>query len=410
MTLAAAEPTTATPAAPAAPAAKTGERLDAIDVYRGVVMLLMMSEVLDVEDVAKALPGSKLWAFINQQQSHSDWIGCSLHDLIQPGFSFLVGVALPFSLARRLATGQSQWQMTLHVIWRSCVLIFLGVFIRSIDQPQTFWTFKDTLAQIGLGYTFLYLLARQSVRIQWSALAVILVAYWLLFALYPLPGPDFNWANAGTSSAQLLPGFAGHWSLNTNPAWAFDVWFLNLFPQAHPFRFADDGGYCTLSFIPTLGTMILGLIAGGVLRSGRAPLAKVHWLATAGIIGLAAGWLLGAAGICPVVKRIWTPSWVLFSGGWSFLILAALYLVIDVWNRRAWIFPFKVVGMNSIAAYLISWMFVSFIIAALLRHLGSRVFEIFGEAYQPLLLGLAVMLVEWLILFWMHRRKIFLRV
>jgi predicted acyltransferase len=251
-----------------APVGKTVERLDSIDTYRGWIMLLMMSEVLDVEDVAKALPGSKFWAFINYQQSHVEWIGCSLHDLIQPGFSFLVGVALPFSLARRMTTGQPQWQMTGHVIWRSCVLVFLGIFLRSLDQPQTFWTFKDTLTQIGLGYTFLYLLAWRSVRIQWLALAVILVAYWLAFALYPLPGPNFNWAKAGTSAAQQLPGFAGHWSLNTNLAWSFDVWFLNLLPQAHPFMFADDGGYSTLSFIPTLGTMILGLLAGGVLRSG----------------------------------------------------------------------------------------------------------------------------------------------
>jgi len=389
---------------------KIGERLDSLDVYRGWIMLLMMSEVLDVETVAKALPGSKFWAFINYLQSHVAWIGCSLHDLIQPGFSFLVGVALPFSLARRMTTGQPHWQMTLHVVWRSCVLIFLGIFLRSLDQPQTFWTFKDTLTQIGLGYTGLYLLALRSVRVQWLALAAILVVYWLAFALYPLPGPNFDWAKAGTSPDQLLPGFSGHWSLNTNPAWAFDVWFLNLLPQEHPFMFADDGGYSTLSFIPTLGTMILGLIAGGVLRSGRLPLAKVRWLAIAGVIGLAAGWLIGAAGICPVVKRIWTPSWVLFSGGWCCVILASLYLVIDVWNRRAWIFPFKVVGMNSIAAYLISWLFVTAILNALLRHLGSHIFEIFGPAYQPLLLGLGVMLVEWLILFWLYRRKIFLRV
>jgi len=216
---------------PAPPPGKIGERLDAIDVNRGMVMLLMLSEVLEVENVAQAFPHSKFWAFINHQQSHVDWIGCSLHDLIQPGFTFLVGVALPFSLARRRTTGQPQWQMTLHVLWRSWVLICLGVFVRSLDLPQTLWTFKDTLTQIGLGYPFLYLLARRSVRAQWIALAIILAGYWLAFALYPLPGPNFAWAKAGTSPDQLLPGFAGHWSLNTNLAWAFDTWFLNLFPQ-----------------------------------------------------------------------------------------------------------------------------------------------------------------------------------
>lgn len=393
-----------------APVKTMTERVGSIDVFRGFVMLLMMSEVLEVGKIAAAFPASKFWAFINYQQSHVEWIGCSLHDLIQPGFSFLVGVALPYSLARRTIIGQPQWHRTLHAFWRAIILIFLGVFLRSLDRSQTFWTFKDTLTQIGLGYGFLYLLALRSTRIQWITFGAILFFYWLAFALYPLPGPDFNWSNAGTSPDKLLPGFAGHWSLNTNPAWAFDVWFLNLFPQEHPFQYADDGGYSTLSFIPTLATMILGLVAGNALRGKRSPLEKVRWLAIAGIIGLVAGWLLGVAGICPVVKRIWTPSWVLFSGGWCLLILAGLYLIIDVWNKRAWTFPFKVVGMNSIAAYMISWLFVSFITDALLRHLGRHSFEIFGGTYEPLLLGAGVMLVEWLILWWMYWRKIFLRV
>jgi heparan-alpha-glucosaminide N-acetyltransferase len=392
------------------PAKGTGSRVGSIDAFRGFVMLLMFSEVLNVESVSTALPGNRFWAFVNSQQSHVEWVGCSLHDLIQPGFSFLVGVALPYSLARRIITGQPQWQRTLHAFWRAGLLIFLGIFLRSLEQPQTFWTFKDTLAQIGLGYGFLYLVALRSLRVQWVTFASILIAYWLLFALYPLPGPGFDWKHAGTSPGQLLPGFAGHWSLNSNPAWAFDVWFLNLFPQAQPFAYADDGGYSTLSFIPTLGTMILGLIGGGVLRSDRSSADKVRWLVVAGVCGLAAGWLLGAVGICPVVKRIWTPSWVLFSGGWCLLILAGFYLVMDVWNHRAWAFPLKVVGMNSIAAYLISWLFVGFIADALPRHLGRRIFELFGSAYKPLLLGAGVMLTEWLILWWMYRRKIFLRV
>jgi len=146
------------------------------------------------------------------------------------------------------------------------------------------------------------------------------------------------------------------------------------------------------------------------LRSERPPLGKVRWLVSAGIIGLAAGWLLGATGICPVVKRIWTPSWVLFSGGWCFLLLAGFYLVMDIWHRRAWAFFLVVVGMNSIAAYLIAHLFDQFIRSALPRHLGQAWFTFAGKAYEPLLLGAGVLLVEWLILWWMYRRKIFLRI
>src|SRR5207248_1414012 len=133
-------------------------RVAAIDAYRGLVMFLMMAEVLHLARMAKAFPDDPVWKFLALHQTHVDWIGCSLHDLIQPSFSFLVGVALPFSLASRSARGQSRAKMTLHACWRALVLILLGVFLRSVGRSQTYWTFEDTLSQIGLGYVFLFLL------------------------------------------------------------------------------------------------------------------------------------------------------------------------------------------------------------------------------------------------------------
>ncbi len=386
-------------------------RLASVDAYRGLVMLLMMGEVLEFSHVSRALPGSGFWKFLSHHQSHVEWVGCSLHDLIQPSFSFLVGVALPLSLSRRKADGQSTTRRTVHAFWRAFVLVLLGVFLRSIGAPQTYWTFEDTLTQIGLGYGFLYLIAQRPARIQWVSLAVILVGYWLLFALYPLPGANFDWGAAGVTAdwSHNLTGLAAHWNKNTNAAWAFDTWFLNLFPRENPFTH-NGGGYATLSFIPTLGTMILGLIAGGVLTGSRPPLGKVRWFAVAGIIGLGAGWGCGAIGLCPVVKRIWTPSWVLFSGGWCFLLLGGAYWLMDVWQRRRWAFPLVVVGMNSIAAYLIAHLFVGFIESALQCHLGAKFFGIAGTALRPLLLGAATLLMEWLLLWWMYRRKLFLRI
>ncbi len=394
---------------PALPQASPVPRLASIDAYRGFVMLLMMGEVLAFRSVAEALPASGFWTLLAHHQSHVAWTGCSLHDLIQPSFSFLVGAALPFSLARRAAAGQPQGRLTLHAFARALILVLLGVFLRSTGSDHTRWTFEDTLSQIGLGYGFLYLLGLRSARVQGFALALILCAYWLLFALYPLPGAGFDWAAAGATPDGMLPGFAAHWSLNTNPAAAFDRWFLNLFPPDGWFKH-NAGGYATLSFIPTLGTMLLGLLAGGVLRSGRTPQAKIRLLLLAGLAGLAAGWLLGAAGLCPVVKKIWTPTWVLFSGGWSFLLLAGFYQVMDVWNRRAWAFALTVVGMNSIAAYLIAHLWVGFIEQALPRHFGRAWCAFAGEPYERLLFGAGVLLTEWLILWWMQRNRIFLRI
>lgn len=387
----------------------TTNRLASLDAYRGFVMLLMMGEVLAFRHVSDSLPDSAFWRFLAHHQSHVAWIGCTLHDMIQPSFSFLVGAALPFSLARRAAEGQSQTRRTLHAFWRALVLVLLGVFLRSTGSDHTRWTFEDTLTQIGLGYGFLYLLGLRSARTQGLALALILVGYWLLFALFPLPGADFDWAAAGAKPELMLPGFAAHWSLNTNAAAAFDRWFLNLFPP-HGWFGNNGGGYCTLSFIPTLGTMLLGLLAGGVLRSGRPALVQVRLFAAAGAAALALGWVLGATGLCPVVKRIWTPSWTLFSGGWCLLFLAGFYLTLDVWKRRGWAYPLVVVGVNSIAAYLIAHLWAGFIDDALPRHFGHLWCGFAGETYEPLIRGAGVLLTEWLILWWMQRNKIFLRV
>ena len=386
-------------------------RLTSLDAYRGFVMFLMMAEVLNLSRVSRALPESGFWSFLAYHQSHVEWIGCSLHDLIQPSFSFLVGAALPFSIANRLARGQRPTKLIVHAVWRAAILILLGVFLRSIDRHQTNWTFEDTLSQIGMGYVFLFLLGFRSVKAQWVALGALLVGYWAAFALYPVPGPGFDYGQVGVAKdwPHLMSGFAAHWNKNSNLAWAFDTWFLNLFSREQPFLF-NGGGYATLSFIPTLGTMILGLIAGGVIRSDRKPWDKLVWLVSAGLIGLVAGQALGLLQVCPVVKRIWTPSWTLFSGGWCMLLLAGFYLVLDVWESKVLAFPLVVIGMNSIAAYCIAHLFEHFIQSALATHLGQGSMNLFGVTYAPLFKGFLTLLVFWGILFWMHRRKIFLRI
>jgi len=382
----------------------------AMDAYRGLVMLLMMAEVLQFSRIAQAFPTSWFWRILAFHQTHAEWAGCSLHDTIQPGFSFLVGVALPYSIASRLAKGATFGRMFGHTLWRALLLIALGIFLRSLQSPQTNFTFEDTLTQIGLGYTVLFLLGFRSPRWQWTALAVILVGYWLAWALYPVPGAGFNCQAVGVPAdwAHHYTGFAAHWNKNSNLGQAFDLWFLNLFPRPKPFVY-NEGGYLTLSFIPTLGTMILGLVAGRWLRAA-APRIPMKRLLIAGVIGIAAGLLLHVTGICPVVKRIWTPSWTLFSGGVCFLFLAGFSWVIDVKGFKKWAFPLVVIGMNSIAAYLIAHLFEDFIVESFHINLGQHVFQVFGTALEPLTQGAVVLLTYWLILWWMYRRKLFLKI
>jgi heparan-alpha-glucosaminide N-acetyltransferase len=392
-------------------AKRISARLASVDAYRGFVMFLMMAEVLHLSGVARAFPDSALWGMLAFNTTHVEWVGCSLHDLIQPSFSFLVGVALPFSIASRMATGQSQLNMTGHALWRALLLILLGVFLRSVGSSQTNWTFEDTLTQIGLGYPILFLLGFRSPRVQWAALAFILLGYWAAWAMYPLPGPEFDYAKVGVPPdwAHHASGFAAHWNKNSNLGAAFDQWFLNLFSRAKPF-IANGGGYLTLSFIPTLGTMLLGLIAGGWLRGNLSAQIKMKRLIVAGaacaVLGGAIHWL----GVCPLVKRIWTPSWTLFSGGLCFLFMAAFYGVIDLRGWKAWSFPLVVIGMNSIAAYCLAHLVDAFIASSLKTHLGPDVFKLFGNTFAPMMQGAAILLVLWLMLYWMYRRKLFLKI
>ena len=180
-------------------------------------------------------------------------------------------MALPYSIASRLAKGAGFGKLLLHAMWRALILIALGIFLRSMNQPQTYFTFEDTLTQIGLGYVFLFLLGFvEKERWLWISLGAILFGYWLAWALYPAAGPGFNWQAVGVPPdwPHHYTGFMAHWNKNANLGNAFDQWFLNLFPRTSPFV-DNEGGYLTLSFIPTLGTMILGLIAGPLAARER---------------------------------------------------------------------------------------------------------------------------------------------
>ncbi|MEP6951211.1 MAG: DUF5009 domain-containing protein [Ginsengibacter sp.] len=386
-------------------------RISSVDAYRGFVMLLMIGEVFSFRHVSESLPDSSFWRFLYFNQDHVPWVGCSLHDMIQPSFSFLVGVALPFSLANRRTKGIRFGALLKSAIVRSLILIALGIFLRSLWAKQTYFTFEDTLSQIGLGYTFLFLLGFRSQRIQLISLIVILVGYWAAFALYHLPNGALSEAVTGVplSWEHNLHGFAAHWNKNTNFAWAFDRWFLNLFPREHHFEF-NGGGYSTLSFIPTLATMILGLLAGNILKADFSGKIKIKRFVITGVSLLALAVLIHFTGINPIVKRIWTPAWVLFSGGWCFLLLAFFYGIIDVYNHRKYAFILTIVGMNSIAAYVLADGFGSFLSNTLYIHLGHNFDKVFGDAYSTLIRGAIMIFIDWGILYWMYKRKIFIKI
>jgi predicted acyltransferase len=433
----------------AAATAPTLARLVSLDAYRGFVMLAMVSHSFGLPAVAKELANRQdqhlaFWQQLAYQFDHVPWPGCVFWDLIQPSFMFMVGTAMAFSCAARRAKGQSYWLMAVHAAWRSVALILLGVFLRTkVDPdpnnagiiPLTNFTFEDVVSQIGFGYFFLFLLWG---RRQWVLMLValaILLGYWALFAAYPLPEPGFEYEKVGVPADWEYnypqTDFQAHWNKNTNPASDFDRWLLNKFPRPSKFEF-NAGGYATLSFIPSLATMIFGLIAGQMLlgpgaylkardelphvqreahvRSSRE---KFGLLLLGGLAGLVIGYLLHISGVCPAVKRIWTPTWTIYSTGWTLIMLAAFYGIIELANIRWWAFPLTVVGMNSIAIYCLDKLTTGWIIKRLKVHLGGDIFTLYGlvdSAFAPLVQSLIVMLILWLVMYWMYRRKIFLKI
>jgi heparan-alpha-glucosaminide N-acetyltransferase len=330
--------------------------------------------------------------------------------LIQPAFMFMVGIALPWSIANRQARGQSFGSMFGHALWRSLLLVLIGVFLTSAWSKQTEWAFVNVLSQIGLGYPLLFLLAFAKDRVVWSVGAALLVGYWLAFVLHPLPPANFDWAGIGLSADWTpLTGFAAHWEKHVNFAASFDRWLLNLFPRSAPFT-VNSGGYATLNFIPSLATMMAGLLAGRLLRSELSMQAKLMRLVVAGVASILVGFLFGATGICPVVKRIWTPSFALYSAGWVTLLLAAFVAVVDWRGWKRWALPLVIVGLNPIALYMMWQLSSRFIRQQIQIHLGRDIFAAFGAEWVSTLERATVLVVLWLIVWWMYRRKIFLRI
>lgn len=444
------------------------KRLVSLDAYRGFVMLAMASSgfalhntwdthheaiVAKFADTRYANIWERGWETLSYQFSHVEWTGCSFWDLIQPSFMFMVGVSMPYSYSRREAKGQSGFRRFGHVIFRSIVLILLGVFLSSNWNSQTNFTFTNVLAQIGLGYTFLYLLLGRHFYVQLAAAIVVLGGYWYYFYQYNIPDekreqiiayrehvdglkqekdPDFQ----PQQDWDQFTGLASHWNKHTNAAAAEDRRLLNAFPRkAEAWNgrqfWVNAGGYQTLNFIPSLATMIFGLMAGQLLRSHLDDDFKFRRLMMAGlccfVVAMAVDttiWPVRDARftwtLCPAVKRIWTPSWAVFSAGWTLWILAAFYWIIDLKGFKRLAFPLAVVGMNSIAMYCMAQLLKPWISATLKIHLQTvdalcntqTVHYLFGEkfVYAGIYERIAQVTVLWLICLWMYRRKIFIRI
>ncbi|MCP5551819.1 MAG: hypothetical protein H7A53_13110 [Akkermansiaceae bacterium] len=381
--------------APAASREESSQRLLSLDAYRGLVMFFLAASGFGIAKAAK-LPGGEWLGGLAFHVEHPEWlsqfklVGFSLWDMIQPSFMFIVGVSMPYSYAKREALGDSFARRARHAWTRALVLTLLGVFLQSLRAPETNWIFTNVLSQIGLGYGLLFFLVGKSFRLQALVGGAVLALYWLVFVVYPAPEP----------------GLAAHFAKDTNAAAAFDRWFLNLFPRSKPFE-NNAGGYCTLNFVPSFVTMLMGVMGGQVLKNeALSGFEKVRRLAIGGAACLAAGVVFGLT-LCPVVKRIWTPSWTLFAGAYTIWLLALMYWAIDLRGWKRWTFPFVVVGLNPITMYFMGQTMRGWTSSMLHTHLPGA---LFAGAKGPIVEALLVVAFFWWICWWMWRNRVFVRI
>ncbi|MES2594452.1 MAG: DUF5009 domain-containing protein [Verrucomicrobiota bacterium] len=385
------------------------QRLVSLDAFRGFIMLLMASSGFGLAQLAAANPDVGWWQHIKYHVSHVPWQGCSLWDLIQPSFMFMVGIAVPLSVRRRRQEGEGFFKLSWHALVRAVILVLLAVLLTTrASDTQTNWFFTNVLAQIGLGYLFLVILTGMGWEYCVAGIILILCGYWFWFFQHPLPTAEIiaSFEAAKPPPEGFMAGAFGHWNIHTNVAAEFDRWFLNAyFPRAEPYVFTS-GGYQTLNFIPSLATMLGGAVTGDfLLTSPRSHGHKAARLLIVGIVCLLIGSILGFV-ICPIVKRIWTPSWAIFSGGWVLVMLSFFYWLVEVAGQRRLVLPLVVVGMNSIFIYVMHSLAAGWISQQLAKH-GMA--SLFALPWGPVIEKCSVLFVLWLLCFWLYRQRAFLR-
>lgn len=357
-------------------------RVMSIDALRGFDMFWIIGGGTVFESLADVWKHPATQA-IQEQLSHVEWEGFHFEDLIYPLFLFIMGIVLPFSISRRLAQSHNRSKIYLHILKRTVVLILLGLILNGLlrfNWPQMRW--PGVLQRIGLCYFFAAILVVHTKwRTQAIVAAAILLLYWAVMMLIPAPG-----FGRGVLTAEgCLSSYIDQ----------------QLIPGELYYGYGDNEGL--ISTLPAVCTVLLGVLAGHWLRSDRSGGYKVTGLTVAGLVCLIAGYVWGL--FFPIIKIIWTSSYVLYSGGWSLLLLALFYWVIDVKAYKRWAFFFVIIGMNPITIYFLSDLIdfggiAGFFLSGLAQYAGQA---------SPLILPAGAVITEWLFLWFLYRHKIFFK-
>ena len=363
------------------------ERLYSLDALRGFDMFWIMGADALFHNIAKAT-GSPFWGALSDQLEHPAWNGFHFYDLIFPLFLFMAGVSTPFSVGKQYEKGRTRKQILYKVIKRGLILVLLGLVVNNglEIRPIADIRFGSVLGRIGLAYmvaNIIYLYtSKQRTQIIWFW--GLIIGYWLLLKFTSAPG--------FAPGDLTMPGnFASYVDRLLMPG--------KLYLGIH-----DPEGI--MSTIPAISTGLLGILTGNLLKNGKmAPTKKAGLMAGVGVafLILAQIWNLDF----PINKNLWTSSFVLNVGGISLLLMALFYYVIDILGYKKWAFFFKVIGMNSILIYIsghfINWQYTT---NSFFHWLGQLV----GDPYNIVILSMCLIFIKWLFLYFMYKKRVFLRV
>ncbi|MCB0667645.1 MAG: DUF5009 domain-containing protein [Saprospiraceae bacterium] len=357
-------------------------RLISLDFFRGLTMFLLISESTELLSLLGKLfdEGTFFHAFA-QQFHHVPWAGLRFWDLIQPFFMFIVGVAIPFSVANRKKKGETDRQIRRHVYQRALTLLLLGWGLYCVGNEYIVFKFQNVLAQLSVTYLLAYLVMDKpkSVQIGFSFLLIILTeiiyrVFWVEGFNHPFtPNENFGtWLDLQYGGADLR----GHWvSFNAIPTTAHTIW---------------------------------GVLAGQLLMSNKSQNEKLKTLLIAGLIGVVVGYALSP--VTPIIKRICTSSFILASGGWTFLALALSYWLIDMRKNYRGVLFFTIVGMNPLFIYL----FANLGGANFIEHFVSPFANTFlgwsGELPLHIFTSMIVLAILWYLCYWLYKKHIFIRI
>lgn len=358
-------------------------RLVSLDSYRGLTMFLLIAEAARVyQKFLIALPQDSIGHIFFTQFTHHPWNGLRFWDLIQPFFMFIVGVAMPFSINKRLATAGDRGKVTKHIL-RRCFLLFLfGTGLHCVYNQKLVFELWNVLTQLSFTILLTYFLIRQPFKIQLGVSLGLLVLTEILYRSYASNSPFVMGENFGSFTDMLLMGKI------------------------------NSGGWVAINCIPTTAHTLWGAMCGNLLLSKKTDLEKVKVLIIAGFIGLVAGYGLDLLEITPIIKRISTSSFVLASGGWALLALAFFYWLMDIKKYQTWAFAFIVVGMNSIFIYLFAevlghrWLygFIEIFSVGFLKPLGI------SDAILGILTALLTLGAMWYLCYFLYKKRIFFKI